>query len=415
VSEAEAILTLDLESMGISDMTGIEAFTNLRTLLCPNNNIDTLDLWRNRKIMGVDCSENELKEFNILNCVDLVEFDCHENQLTELYIRNNTNLTRLDCDSNDLDELNTSDNDKLIELDCHNNPRINSLEFSNNNLLEVLSCGLTDIYSLDVSNMPNLDQFWCFACPNLSSLNIASGNCHNYEKVYIQYNPQLSCVQVDEGFSPPAALPIPGSYWDDGWYYDDDVCFSIDCNTGIPVTQIINNQTFGSSSHECFGATQTIVVAEDGNEVRFQNASNTNLIAGQSIRFLPGTVIEPGAYVHAWITTDNTFCDDLPEAIVAAPKIAEKSIEYNEIINENKPQQASIKVFPNPNNGQFNIVAKGFDNNTQVFIYNALGKVVAKERFETQISIDLSYCTKGLYFVKAINKGKPVVQKVVIR
>jgi hypothetical protein len=130
---------------------------------------------------------------------------------------------------------------------------------------------------------------------------------------------------------------------------------------------------------------------------------------------LPGTVIEPGAYVHAYITEDNSFCDNLSEAIVAAPKIAEKSIEDNGLIIENEQQQAFIKVFPNPNNGQFTIVANGFDNNTLVFIYNALGKVVAKERFETQISIDLSYCTKGLYFVKAINKGKPVVQKVVIR
>ena len=72
-------------------------------------------------------------------------------------------------------------------------------------------------------------------------------------------------------------------------------------------------------------------------------------------------------------------------------------------------------MFPNPNNGQFTIVANGFDEGTQVVIYNSLGKIVAKEYFETQTSIDLTSCTKGLYFVKAIDKGKPVVQKMVVK
>jgi len=186
---------------------------------------------------------------------------------------------------------------------------------------------------------------------------------------------------------------------------------------GASVPEIVNieDEIFDSSSEECFGATQTITIAENGNEVLFDNGSYTNLVAGQSIRFLPGTNIQPGAYVHAYITEDNSFCDDIPEAIVASPKIAEKSIEDDDLIIENKPEQASIKVFPNPNNGQFTIVANGFDEGTQVVIYNSLGKIVAKEYFETQTNIDLSGTTKGLYFVKAIDKGKPVVQKMVVK
>lgn len=186
-------------------------------------------------------------------------------------------------------------------------------------------------------------------------------------------------------------------------------------SSGVPTEVSIEDEIFNSSSTECYGATQTIVVAEDGNEVRFQNASNTNLIAGQSIRFLPGTVIEPGAYVHAYITTDNSFCDALPEAIVAAPKIEQKSFENDDLIFENEQQQATIKVFPNPNNGQFTIVANGFDENALFIIYNPLGKTIMKDILKKEKFIDFSSYNKGLYIIKTINNNKILTQKILIR
>ncbi|HOO85493.1 MAG TPA: T9SS type A sorting domain-containing protein, partial [Prolixibacteraceae bacterium] len=178
---------------------------------------------------------------------------------------------------------------------------------------------------------------------------------------------------------------------------------------------VINNTIFPNQLNECFGATQTITIAENGNEVLFENGSITNLIAGQSIRFLPGTNIQPGAYMHAWITINNSFCDALPEAIVAAPKVAGKSIEDDNLVSDIRPQQASIKVFPNPNNGQFTIVANGFDDNALFIIYNPMGKTILKDILRKENALDLSSYNKGLYFIKTISNNKVLTQKILIR
>jgi hypothetical protein len=186
-------------------------------------------------------------------------------------------------------------------------------------------------------------------------------------------------------------------------------------SSSTPEFESINNTTFVNLQDECFGATVEIIIAEDGNTVEFQSGSNTNLIAGQSIRFLPGTVIEPGAYVHAYITTDNSFCDALPEAIVAAPKIEQKSFENDDLIFENEQQQATIKVFPNPNNGQFTIVANAFEENALFIIYNPLGRIIMKDILKKEKVIDFSSYKKGLYIIKTINNNKVLTQKILIR
>lgn len=50
--EAVSRASLDVSSKGISDMTGIEAFGNLRKLICLNNQLNILDV-SNNTILGV--------------------------------------------------------------------------------------------------------------------------------------------------------------------------------------------------------------------------------------------------------------------------------------------------------------------------------------------------------------------------
>jgi hypothetical protein len=184
---------------------------------------------------------------------------------------------------------------------------------------------------------------------------------------------------------------------------------------GIPLSIYIEERSFGNFSNECFSAVQTIVVADSCNLVVFQNGSNTNLVAGQSIRFLPGTVIEPGAYVHAYITTDGSFCDNLPEAIVAANNTTEKSIELADVPTDELTQEATLKVFPNPSDGRFTIQTTGFEGQSDVVIYNNTGAVV----FETQLSngktLELFNLRKGIYIVKAVNSKNVLSQRMIIR
>ena len=211
-------------------------------------------------------------------------------------------------------------------------------------------------------------------------------------------------------------------------YYDYNSTIILNTDTTIHITieesplppesRTINNRRFNNSDYNCFGATQTIVVADDGESVVFQSGSNTNLIAGQSIRILPGTKISPGAYLHAYITSTGEFCESIAhESIVSNnnEKIKAQQIKPNNRNDNNLSETPSLSVFPNPNNGQFTIVANGFDDNTKFIIYNPMGKTILKDILRKENALDLSSYNKGLYFIKTISNNKVLTQKILIR
>jgi Leucine-rich repeat (LRR) protein len=73
--EAAEITFLDVGSHNISDLKGIEAFVNLDTL---------------------DCSDNQLTSLDLSNNTALILLSCSDNQLTSLDVSNNTSLTYLE-------------------------------------------------------------------------------------------------------------------------------------------------------------------------------------------------------------------------------------------------------------------------------------------------------------------------------
>ena len=50
LTEAEVIISLDVSEKSISDMTGIEAFINLDTLDCDDNQLTSLDVSNNTSL-----------------------------------------------------------------------------------------------------------------------------------------------------------------------------------------------------------------------------------------------------------------------------------------------------------------------------------------------------------------------------
>ena len=95
--EAGAIISLDVGGDSISDMTGIEKFINLDTLIC----------WGNR-----------LLELDISNNTDLIYLSCHHNSLSILDLSKNPDLTVLHLGSNSFAALDLSANTSLEELWC---------------------------------------------------------------------------------------------------------------------------------------------------------------------------------------------------------------------------------------------------------------------------------------------------------
>lgn len=154
----------------ITNLTGIEGFTNLTILNCEGNLITSLNITQNTKLMQLFCSDNQLTTIDTSKNLDLNIFWCSNNQLSSLNVTKNTKLISLVCANNLLTNLNTIQNSSLNVLVCENN-QILSLGVSNNTSLGRLQCGSNSLSNLDISKNQNLSFL---SCENnlLSSLNV---------------------------------------------------------------------------------------------------------------------------------------------------------------------------------------------------------------------------------------------------
>jgi uncharacterized protein len=140
LSEASAFsVKIDCDSMNIADLTGIEAFTDLDTLICSKNQLTSLNVSQNTALTSLKCYNNQLTSLDVSGATALTELFCHTNQLTSLDVSKNTALTKLGCGKNQLTSLNVSQNTVLTTLVCHNN-QLTSLNVSKNTALTTLFC-----------------------------------------------------------------------------------------------------------------------------------------------------------------------------------------------------------------------------------------------------------------------------------
>ena len=75
-------------------------------------------------------------------------------------------------------------------------------------------------------------------------------------------------------------------------------------------------------------------------------------------------------------------------------------------------EENEIVVYPNPNNGIFNIDL--CESQWQVSVYDVAGRVVYENAQFTEGQIDLRQCGNGVYFIKAKNGVDEMVKKVVV-
>lgn len=147
---AAAIISLDLSLNSISDLSGIEAFTGLKTLDCSANQLTDLNISSNTNLEYLLCYSNQLTELDVLSNVNLKLINCYDNNLTSLDVSTNINLQSLYCSINDLESLNVSNNLDLRSLECNEN-NLTSIDVSNNIKLQGLYLMSNQINSLDIS------------------------------------------------------------------------------------------------------------------------------------------------------------------------------------------------------------------------------------------------------------------------
>ena len=155
----------------VSNLKGIEYFTELTTLSCYNNILTSLDVSKNTALTTLNCQYNQLTSLDISKNVALTSLNCSNNQLTSIDVSKSTALTDLNCFHNQLTSLDVSKNTALTTLNCSSN-QLTSLDVSKNTALTSLVCSSNQLTSIDVSKNKTLTELSCIN-NQLTSLDIS--------------------------------------------------------------------------------------------------------------------------------------------------------------------------------------------------------------------------------------------------
>ncbi|AWH83783.1 hypothetical protein HYN59_01040 [Flavobacterium album] len=241
-SEADAVYELDVSSSSISNLTGIQAFNNLRvlncqgnalssliltgianleTVYCGSNYISTLTITGLSNLRGLYCSDNYLSAINFTGVTDLRWLECNNNQFATLNVSSLANLRELKCNGNSMTALNVvnlgdlrliecavnnltsldlSGLDHLESLVCYQNS-LTALDFTGLGYLISVNCSENQLASLDFSGNPAFNELDCFQ-NNLTYINIKNGNTQVYDATTAPNNwagnPGLAFICIDE-------------------------------------------------------------------------------------------------------------------------------------------------------------------------------------------------------------------------
>ena len=152
--ELEKVVRLSIGYSDIENYEGIELFTELTQLTCPQTSIKTLDL-KLPKLVTLDCSGSKLTKIDMSGCPELKVLLCkYSNSLESIDLSKNTKLEYLECESCALTTLDVSKCTNLMSLSCSDN-KLPALDVSNLSKLETLTCTSNHMSALNVSGCPS--------------------------------------------------------------------------------------------------------------------------------------------------------------------------------------------------------------------------------------------------------------------
>ena len=166
VSEASVFNgTINVYSLNIFSLSGIEAFVSLTVLFCQNNPLTSIDVSGCTALNSLSCQNSQLTSLDVSGCTALTDLLCAYNQLTSLDVSTCTVLTTLNCSSNLLTSLDVrnGNNNWMVYYDFNASYNPN------------LSCIEVDNATWSNANWPFIDATTSFS-ENCSALGILENN-----------------------------------------------------------------------------------------------------------------------------------------------------------------------------------------------------------------------------------------------
>ncbi len=147
----------------------------------------------------------------------------------------------------------------------------------------------------------------------------------------------------------------------------------------------------------CFDAFETITLAGDGAFFIVQDQGSVTLVAGAGIFFLPGTVVEEGGYLSAYITADGQYCNALFNSYYSPMP------GNNVTMAEEGQENDFFRIFPNPVRDDCTIqkVNSGELPAGTIEIRNITGQLVYDQFHpgQAELILSLGHLPAGIYII----------------
>lgn len=380
----DTITSLNVESLGISDLTGIEDFSALDTLLTGYNDLTAIDVSNNLALVELGLSENQLSTLDVSNNTALTSLFVNDNLLTTIDVSNNTALTRFGIMRNQFTSIDVSALVNIEELFLHEN-EISSVTFPDSAPLWKLHIYDNLMTDLDVSQFTDLIQLRAFQ-NQLTSIDLST--LVNLEELRIQDN-QLSSITFTE--SPLALI-----------YIYNNALTNLDLSS---LTSLVELRAYSNQLTSLDVSMLPILsnFSIDNNlliSLNMANGNNSNFAYFSSSNNPDLSCINVDDELYA--TTNWTIIDSASSFSEDCESLSIDG-EFNLI---------TFKLYPNPADNFITIEsAQDIDTYT---ITNSSGQTVYKGT-TTSNRIDVSSYNAGLYFIKFESDKFQIIKKLVIK
>jgi Leucine-rich repeat (LRR) protein len=388
------VQTLQMGYSSIHDLTGLEGFLSLDTLLLSelqNSDISYLDMSIVPWLKYLDCynQNGQIDSINLSQNTALQFLDASGNTITHLDLSNNPMLEYLRINFNQLSEIDLSNNSFLEHIWINDN-NLTSLDLSNNHMLEYLGVNFNQLSELNLSNKPNLASVFC-EDNNISVLDI--NNAPSLNSLWCSGN-QISELDV---LNKPNLEQL---------FAGNNLLSSLDlssCGSLIWIW-LYSNQLF---------------------ELNVANGLNTYMAGfpGGGLYYIPDFTDNPDLtcitvddveHCTEWWNTEGYPIFQNPNGYVAIDSTMYFSSDCASVLVDELNSE-SVLIYPNPATNHITVDLNGLgETNSTLKIYDFSGKLVFEKQSNSTTTIDVSYFVKGMYTLEVSTSDKVLRSKVVL-
>jgi len=191
----------------------------------------------------------------------------------------------------------------------------------------------------------------------------------------------------------------------------EDTCFSDDIIPEFVFTKYIGKELgYNELIDSALLWTDTTVALNYGDYSIFSNYNCSYYSQiGNDTGYVAARIIESTDTLYAWIKISNVGA---LSCVIYSYACTNKT---SSIKNVNK--ESSISIYPNPTNGNISIVNNNANKIKAIRIYDCVGKLqFDKSASESELSIDLSHLSNGMYFVNIESMDEKItIEKLIIK